>query len=61
MNNLASAACFLLVGGLILIQRDVDGALLVNGWKGLGLACIASLVAANVFLVKGLSGTGDAK
>lgn len=61
MKNLVTAAFFLVIGGLTLIQRDVDGELLVNGWKGLGLACLASIVAANVFLILGIMENGETK
>lgn len=61
MRNLATAALFLAIGGLTLIQRDVDGELLVNGWRGLGLSCLASIVAANVFLILGIVENGETK
>lgn len=54
MKNLIASIFFMVIGGLILIQQDTDGSLLVNGWHGLALASLASLIAACTFLIMGI-------
>lgn len=46
MRNIVEFIALFLIGSLILIQRDVDGDLLINGWKGLAFANISIFVLA---------------
>ena len=39
--NAINGAALYALGFLVLMQRDIDGELLVNNWHGLGLVCFA--------------------
>lgn len=53
MRDFVHFAFYTAVGGLIFIQRDVTGELLVTGWHGLALAGV--LCAAGIaFALRGL-------
>lgn len=45
-SRLLNACGFAGLTGLILMQRDVDGSLLISGFHGLGLAALLAFVAA---------------
>lgn len=45
-SRLLNACGYLLLAALIIIQQDVDGSPLINGWKGLGAAALLSFGAA---------------
>ena len=57
MKNLINAGALVLIVGLILTQRNVDGSLLVNGHYGLALACLVILASAVRLLWTGLNET----
>lgn len=40
-SDALNALALYALGTLTMIQRDIDGGLLVNGWHGLGLVCFA--------------------
>lgn len=47
-SRLANSLLCLVSASMILIQRDVDNDLLINGWHGLALVCIVLFIAAFV-------------
>jgi hypothetical protein len=57
MTNLINCGALVFIAGIILIQRGVDGSLLVNGHHGLALACLVILASAVRLLWAGLDET----
>jgi drug/metabolite transporter (DMT)-like permease len=51
MKTIFNAICLAFIGLLILVQRDVDGELLVNGWNGLAAACLLCIVGSIVIML----------
>ena len=55
MTRLLNAAGLMAAAWLVLIQRDVDGDLLVNGWHGLGYLTLALMGAAIYQAARGMA------
>jgi len=41
LSNALNALALFALGFLVMLQRDADGELLINGWHGLGAVCFA--------------------
>jgi hypothetical protein len=46
LSRLINSLVFICLAALIIMQRDVDGGLLITGWHGLGPATLIAFTAA---------------